>query len=214
MRDPGQVPLRRRRWALRRVLSALLVAVAATVTLVVLTRPAPAGVPVLVAAHDLAPGSVLTPDDVKLAPRSRAQLPDGTVPSSDAAVGRVLSAGARTGEVLTDVRLVGPRLVDTLAPGEVAAPVRVADAAVARLVGPGDRVDVLVAVEGTGGARTVVRSATVLARPDTAGGGGMLGGPADDDRGGLLVLGVGSGDAEALAGASAQGPVSLALRRD
>jgi Flp pilus assembly protein CpaB len=196
------------------VLSAVLVTTAATVTLVVLTRPPPAGVPVLVAAHDLAPGSVLTPDDVTLAPRSRAQLPAGTVASRDVAVGRVLAAGARAGEVLTDVRLVGPRLVDTLRPGEVAAPVRVADAAAARLVGPGDRVDVLAAVEGTGSARTVVRSATVLARPETQGGGGVLGGPAEDDRGGLLVLGVGSGDAEALAGASAQGPLSLALRRD
>lgn len=208
------MPLRRRRWAARRALSAVLVAVAATVTLVVLTRPAPAGVPVLVAARDLAPGAVLNPDDVKLALRSRAQLPDGILPSSGAAVGRVLTAAAHAGEVLTDVRLVGPRLVDALTPGEVAAPVRVADAAAARLVGPGDRVDVLVAVEGTGSARTVVRSATVLARPEAQGGAGVLGGPSDDDRGGLLVLGVGSGDAEALAGASAQGPVSLALRRD
>ncbi len=213
-RDPGRVPLRRRRWALRRVVAAVLVAGAATVALLVLTSPTPAGVPALVAARDLAPGSALGPDDVRLASRALGQLPQGYLRAPDEAVGRVLASGARAGEVLTDVRLVGPHLVDSLAPGQVAAPVRVADASAVALVGPGDRVDVLVGVDGTGSARTVVRSATVLVRPQPEAGGGVLSTPTDDSRGGLLVLGVESQQAEALAGAAAQGPLSLALRRD
>jgi Flp pilus assembly protein CpaB len=199
---------------MRRVLSAVLVACAAAVALTALARPAPSGVPALVATHDLAPGSALAPDDVRLASRARAQLPHGYLQAPGEAIGRVLASGARAGEVLTDVRLVGPRLVDSLAPGQVAAPLRVADASAAALVGPGDHVDVLVAADGTGAARTVVRSATVLVRPPPGDGGGVLGAPTDDSRGGLLVLGVGSGEAEALAGAAAQGPLSLALRRD
>ncbi|HET8615232.1 MAG TPA: Flp pilus assembly protein CpaB [Actinomycetales bacterium] len=213
-RDPGKVPLRRRRWALRRASSAVLAAGAAVVGLTVLSQPAAPGLPVLVAAHDLAPGEVLAPPDVSLSSRSRAELPRGTLRSADDAVGRVLSSGARAGEVLTDVRLVGPRLVDSLAAGEVAAPVRVADASAVSLVGPGDRVDVLVAVEGATSARTVVRDATVLVRPRSEGADGVLGAAADDSRGGLLVLSVGSGDAQALAGAAALGPLSLVLRRD
>jgi pilus assembly protein CpaB len=214
-RDPGRVPLRRRTGTVRRLASAALVAAAVATGLLALSDPPPAGTPVLLVARDLAAGTVLGPGDVQLTPRPADQLPDGTLTSARGVVGRVLASGARRGEVLTDVRLVGPSLVDTLAPGQVAVPVRVADAAAAALVAPGDHVDVLVAVDGAGPAQTVVTDATVLARPGSTGSsasGGLLGTPSDDGQGGLLVLGAGPQDARALAGAAAQGPLSLTLR--
>lgn len=180
--------------------------------LLALAPDAPAGSPVLVAAHDLVAGAVLGPADVRVASRPSAQLPRGSLAAADAVVGRVLAAGARSGEVLTDVRLVGPSLVESLPPGDVASPVRVADAAAAALVGPGDHVDILLAVEAGGPAQTIVRDAIVLARPQRGTSGGLLGAPGDDGQGGLLVLGVRDDGARALAGAAAQGPLSLALR--
>jgi pilus assembly protein CpaB len=210
--DPGRVPLRRRTGTVRRLVSAALVAAAVATGLLALSDPAPAGTPVLVASRDLAAGTVLDAGDVQLDPRPPADLPDGTLASTRDVAGRVLASGARRGEVLTDVRLVGPSLVDTLAPGQVAVPVRIADAAAAALVAPGAHVDVLMAVEGGGPAQTVVTDATVLAIPASAGPGGLLGSTSDDGRGGLVVLGAGGQDARALAGAAAQGPLSLTLR--
>lgn len=174
----------------------------------------PAGTPVLLASHQLAAGATLTAGDVELVSRPAGDLPSGVLTSPGDAVGRVLASAARPGEVLTDVRLVGPALVDALAPGEVAVGVRVADPAAAALVGPGDRVDVLVAIEGAVTAQTVARGATVLARPAAAGAGGLLGGSGDDGRGGLVVLAVARPDANVLAGAAAQGPLSLTLGGD
>jgi Flp pilus assembly protein CpaB len=188
------------------------VAAAVATGLLALSDPAPAGTAVLVASRDLAAGTVLTAPDLRIDARPPADLPNGTLTSTRDVVGRVLASGARGGEVLTDVRLVGPSLVDTLAPGQVAVPVRIADAAVVALVSPGAHVDVLVAVEGGGPAQTVVTDATVLAIPASTGSGGLLGSTSDDGRGGLVVLGAGGQDARALAGAGAQGPLSLTLR--
>jgi pilus assembly protein CpaB len=206
------VPLRRRTGAWRRLASAALVATAFSVGLFALSEPAPAGTPVLLASHDLAAGATLAADDVQVVARPAGQLPSNALTAPGDVVGRVLASAARRGEVLTDLRLVGPSLVDALAPGEVAIGVRVADAAAAALVGPGDQVDVLVAVEGAATAQTVTSAATVLARPSAAGAGGLLGGSTDDGRGGLVVLGVARRDASALAGAAALGPLSLTLR--
>jgi Flp pilus assembly protein CpaB len=188
-----------------------MVAAAVATGLFALSGKPPAGTPVLLASHDLAAGATLAAGDVDLVSRPAGDVPAGVLTAPTDAVGRVLASAARQGEVLTDVRLVGPALVDALAPGEVAVGVRVADAAAAALVGPGDQVDVLVAVEGAGTARTVATGAVVLARPAAGGGGGLLGGSTDDGAGGLVVLGVAREDANALAGAAAQGPLSLTL---
>ena len=88
----------------------------------------------------------------------------------------------RRGEPLTDVRLVGSRLVDALGPGLVATPVRLADAAVAGLLRAGDRVDVLAApADPALGTRTTVAAADVpvLAVPVV---------DATGDQGALIVL--------------------------
>ncbi|MEU1617530.1 RcpC/CpaB family pilus assembly protein [Streptomyces sp. NPDC005722] len=92
----------------------------------------------------------------------------------------------------------------------VRAPVRIADAAAAGLVRPGDRVDVLAA------ARVVARGAPVLAVPSPAPGSqglpatGSDGGGSGD--GALIVLSVPRATAAALSGAAASSPLAVALR--
>ncbi len=102
-------------------------------------------------------------------------------------------------------------LMSSLHPGQVAAPVRLADPGVAPLLQPGDYVDVLAAFESPAGsgdatptiARVVAREVRVLAvtRPASA----------DSTLGTLVVLAVNHADAQALAGAEAGGRLSVTL---
>ncbi|MDT0309327.1 RcpC/CpaB family pilus assembly protein [Streptomyces sp. DSM 44917] len=90
----------------------------------------------------------------------------------------------------------------------VAAPVRIADAGAARLLRPGDRVDVLAAArEGDGRtppeARVVARRARVAEVPAGAGAPGPDGSLPDVDGGALVVLTVPPQAAARLAGAAA-----------
>ena len=218
-RDPRQVPLRRQRSGLRRLASAGLAAAALAGALRVLAPDPAAGVPAVVLAKDLAAGVVIEADDLRAVQLPATLLPRGALDAAHA-IGHLMASAGRSGEVLTDARLVGPGLLAGQDPSRVAAPVRVADPAAAALVGPGDLVDVLLATEGRPDAEVVVRAATVLARPSapTSGSdllGGAAGGgvdPGDRTSGGLLVLAVAAPDAAALAGAAARGALSITVR--
>jgi pilus assembly protein CpaB len=238
-RDPGWAPLRRHHPGRRRLAAAGLAAGAFAAALQVLAPRPAVGAPVVVAARDVPAGAVLAVGDLRLVRRPPEQLPGGVVADPSAAVGRTLGSGMRSGEALTDARLVGPGLLAGRPGTQVAAPVRIADGEAAALVRPGDRVDVLQAVaadglgagaesvaDGSGAgrdefdsaagaglprARTVVRRATVLARPGGGSAGGLLP-EADPSSGGLLVLAVEEREAAALAEAAALGPLSVVLR--
>lgn len=137
VRGPGW-----RRMALARRIGAGLLA---TLALVLAVAPGDAGVPAVVAARDLAPGSRLAAADVVVQRWPAGHLPAGAVSDPLQVDGRVLAGAAREGEVLTDVRLVGPELAARLdaTPGSATVPVRLADAEVAGLLVPGSRVDVV-----------------------------------------------------------------------
>lgn len=137
----------------------------------------------VVTARDLAPGVVLTADDLRLVPLST--RPHGSLDSVDAAIGRVLTGPARSGEVLTDVRLARAD------PDQVSVAVRLADKGVADLLTPGSRIDVI-------GPDAVIlaESATVVqVRPDQ-----------------LVVIGLGRRGATRIAAASLERPVAVTLR--
>ena len=216
-RDPRQVPLRRQRPGLRRLASAGLSAATLAGVLRVLAPDPAAGEPALVLAEDLAAGAVISADDLRAVQLPATLLPRGAL-SAAQAIGHLMASAGRSGEVLTDARLVGPGLLAGQDSSRVAAPVRVADPAAAALVWPGDLVDVLLATEGRADAEVVVRAATVLARPSApTSGSGLLGGGAsagggDLTSGGLLVLAVAAPDAAALAGAAARGALSITVR--
>ena len=130
--------------AARRIAAGALVILAAVVAL----RSDPQGdrTEIVVATRDLPSGVELTADDVRLENRTAATVPDGAQSDVDAMVGATLAGPARRGEVLTDVRVLGPRLAESVAgPDARIVPLPLADSAVLDLVRPGDVVDVLAA---------------------------------------------------------------------
>ncbi len=171
--------------------------------------PGPATVSVVVAATDLTAGTVLTSDDLTLAELPAPAAPDGVSSQGADLTGRVLAGPLRRGEPVTDVRVVGPGLWSQVPAGQVAAPVRLADLAVATLLRPGDRVDVLASTPDTGATEVVAAGALVLSAPSGA--------PADSpvatapEASGLLVLAVPPGTATTLAGAATTGSLTITL---
>jgi Flp pilus assembly protein CpaB len=197
---PGLPPARRRLRAVRhqlrrrrRWIAAALTAAAVLSALRTLAPPPPETVEVLVAAHDLPSGSLLADDDV--VPRA---WPAHLVPDDAAAApaGRVLAAPIGRGEVLTDVRLVGPGLA-LAQPGDTIVPVRLPDAGMAALLRPGDEVDLLATDPGTGEAAPVARDVTVLATPTD-----VPEGPTGTSGGALVVVGASAHEAVTIAGAA------------
>jgi Flp pilus assembly protein CpaB len=130
--------------AARRAAAGALVVLAAVAAL----RSDPDGdqTDIVVAARDLSPGIELAAADVRIETRSAATVPDGSQSRVDAVVGSTLAGPARRGEVLTDVRLLGPRLAESAAgPDARTVPLHLADTALLDLIRPGDVVDVLAA---------------------------------------------------------------------
>lgn len=168
------------------------------------TARAPAEVPVAVAAADLPGGTVLSPRDVVVLRFPPDVVPRGVVPDVQPLVGRVVAGAVRAREPLTDARLVGPGLTALLPPDLVAAPVRLADLAVAALVRTGDRVDVLAAFPDRDRAELVAAGALVLSAP-------RPGAEDPDPAAGLLVLAVDPTTAARLAAASTTATLTVSL---
>jgi Flp pilus assembly protein CpaB len=202
-RERARRSLRRTVLARRRPLAALCVGVA-VVAGIQAARPAPAPTRVVrVAAHDLASGAVLTPDDLVARRYPTAVAPAGSVPDP---VGRTLAAPVRAGEPVTDVRLVAPSVVAGY-PGRVALPVRVADADAAALLRVGDRVGLVAADPRRGTASYVAVDVPVLALPRVA---------ADTSAtaqlpGRLVVVAVFPSDVGRIAGAAATALLSVVI---
>ncbi|MER6946509.1 SAF domain-containing protein [Nonomuraea sp. NPDC000554] len=187
----GSAGRRRPRLGRRRRLVAALVAALGILFGYFAIRPV-SGAPVLVAARDLSPGP-LRPGDLRTA--TLAQVPDGAVRSG--AVGQVLASAMRRGEPLTDVRLLRSAPLPT---GTVAAPVRIPDAQVARLLSPGSTIGVYAAWENQA-AQLVADDVTVVTIPR-----------GDDDHGALLVLAATPAQAGQLAAAQAGGRLSITIK--
>lgn len=137
--------------AARRVTAGALVVLAGVAAL----RPDPADgrADVVVFAHDVAPGVELTAADLRVESRSTTTIPDGSQADPATLLGSTLAGPARRGEVLTDVRLLSPRLAEAAAgPDARVVPLRLADAALLDLIRPGDVVDVLAAESTAPGA--------------------------------------------------------------
>jgi Flp pilus assembly protein CpaB len=165
-------------------------------------------VAVVVAGHDLAPGDVVSADDVVAATWPAAMVPAGATASTADAVGRTVGAAVVAGEVVLDVRLAPPGVTGAAAllpPGSrgIAVPAGPGTPTLA----VGDHVDVLATVdvldvtEGDAGLAVpepTVRVATAV--PVVA--------VADD---GTATVGVPEPDATRVAFVTARGTVTLAL---
>lgn len=185
----------------RALLAAGLAAAAVASGLSAVVPAAPATVPVLTAAHDLAAGAVLGPDDLVAAALPPSLVPDGALADAAVVTGRLVAGPVRRGEPLTDVRLLGAGL---LPPGDdVAVPVRLAEPATGALVRAGDVVDVLSASPDGGVAAAVVATGlAVLSVPE-------LGDAAGE--GALVVLAAPRPTAARLAAAAVTGRLSVVV---
>jgi Flp pilus assembly protein CpaB len=199
----GVAALRDLRRALSRhrvLLSAGLAAGSVATAVSALAPAAAPTTPVVVAARDLTAGAPLGSADVRTVELPAGVAPAGALVDPADAVGRLVPGPVRSGEPLTDVRLLGAGL---LPPGsEVATPVRVAERATAALVRAGDVVDVLSAAPDGAAATTVVTAVRVLSVPF-----------ADDDpgEGALLVLAATRSAAARLAAAAVTGRLSVVV---
>jgi Flp pilus assembly protein CpaB len=168
--------------------------------------PADPTAPVVVAAADLPGGTTVGAADLTVAALPVDEVPEGSMQVPEQVAGRVLAAPVRRGEPVTDVRVVAPGLLEGY-PGLVAAPVRVADAAVVALLEVGDRVDLVATRPDSASATVVVSDAPVVALPDPGGSGeGPL-------AGGLVVVAVDDEAALRLAEASVSSVLSVLLGR-
>lgn len=127
----------------RRAAAVLLLACA--VVLLIRGDPGENPVPVIIAAHDLAPGAVLTEADVRLVQREARTVADGVLDDPAAVAGKTLAAPLRPGEQITDVRVLGSPLSASATGVEDArlVPLRLTDAALTDLIHAGDLVDVI-----------------------------------------------------------------------
>ena len=120
---------------------------------------------VLVTVRDLPAGAVLEGADLRTVAVAPDQAPDGVLTDVDDAAGAILAAPLRAGEAVTDVRLVGPGLAAG-APGTVAVPVRLSDAAQVGLLEVGDEVDLLATDPESRTTTTLAPGVLVLAVPE------------------------------------------------
>jgi hypothetical protein len=188
----------------RRLLAALCVLVAVWAGVRATAAPAPARVPVTVAAHDLGAGELLGPGDLTTVGFAPGTVPAGHVRDP---VGRQLAGPLRRGQPITDTALLGASLVRDR-PDLVALPVRLPDTAMAELLRVGDEVDVISADPQGGPASTVARAALVLGLPpppaDAA---------ADGLPGRLVVLGVRDAEVTAVSSATVTRFLTVAWSR-
>ena len=166
---------------LRRAVAAGLVGLAAVLALTP-GRASSADDSVVVAAQNLAAGTVLEPALVTLRGIPRQAVPDGAARVPSAVLGRTLAAPVRRGEPLTDVRLTGPDLTraSSTNPDVVSVSLRLADPGVAALLRPGTTVDVVTVGERQDEPVVLARGARVLAVLET--------GAHTGERAGKLVL--------------------------
>lgn len=201
------------RLSVRRRLLAAGLAVGAVAFGLAAVRPAPPPtVRVVAAAQDLDAGTRLERTHLTTVDLPTGAVPDGALRAPDDARGRVIATPTRRGEPLTDVRLSGPELLSGYGDGLVAAPVRIFDPGTARLLRPGDRVDVLAARTSTEEAagdpvRSVAPDVAVVAVPRD----GEAASTATSE-GVLVLLATTSEQAAALAQAAATSRLSVVLR--
>jgi len=149
----------------------------------------------------------LTASDVVVETRTATTIPDGSQSDVTTVVGATLAGPARRGEVITDVRLLGPRLAESAAgPDARIVPLPLADTALLDLVRPGDVVDVLAAGPtdtGTDAGPQVIATDAIVVLVS----GKPKGAANGSDR--VVMVAVGAQEANAVAGAALVQTVTL-----
>ena len=196
-------------WRTRFLVAATFLGIAAACAVQAVRPPDPPTSAVVVAAHPIDAGTSLTSADVRVARMPDALAPDGAFTDADAVLGAsaavLIAAGAPVlPGFLADDEVRGP-------PGTVVATVRFADPAVAGLLSPGVRVDVLAATAEGGPGAVVATRALVLPVARQPSSEGTLGLGASGDTSVPVLLAVAPAEAPALAGAAASALLSAVV---
>lgn len=200
--QPGFAQWRRRLQRHRRPVAAGLAALSVLAVIGAVSDSGASTAPVVVAAVDIPAGTTLTESDLRIIDFPIELIPETASTDPSLIAGEVVTAGILPGEVITSARLLGQR--PEAGRGRVAAPVRLADAGVAGLLAPGDRVDII-AASADGEARVIARAARVITRPIPPATFGT-------QTGSLVVLSVTSDEATALAGVATTRQLSAVLQ--
>lgn len=193
---------------------AALIAVTVFGTLHVLQPPPPKTAGAVVAAHDLAVGTVVAASDLKMVQVPPGIMPQAALSDKSQITGETVTAPVPAGLIITPAALAGPDLYSSVPAGTVATPVRFSDPELVQLLRPGDRINVLVTRQAAlevDTAEVVARRALVLATPNPEEESGGILGVTPTNSGNFVILAVPEAQAAALAAASQMGALSIAL---
>ncbi|MDR1119026.1 MAG: SAF domain-containing protein [Bifidobacteriaceae bacterium] len=210
-------------WRLRWAFAALFAALLVRIALPGIVQAFGDGDPVVVASHDIAAGVVLAEDDLAVSRAPPHLIPAGAPQDVADAVGLRTAVALPKASVVHGGLLTEPSPGDQVPAGKVAAVVRLSESALAGLVAPGDRLDIMASAGATASgsiapAETLAHSALVLRTPseeDAAGGAG-LGGALTGQGGaagsvGVLLVAVTPNEAKLIGGAASWAVVSAVL---
>ncbi|MBK5217040.1 MAG: pilus assembly protein CpaB [Propionibacteriales bacterium] len=157
-------PLRRFMFRRRRPLAALLVFLALLSALGAL-RPQVSGDSVVVASRDLVAGDNLLAADLTTISWTGGDAPGGSSSSIADFLGETVASPVRKGEPLTDVRVLGPGLLDGYGPSTVVTTIRIADSAALTGLRSGDAVALIGTDPETAAASVISRDVHLLSTP-------------------------------------------------
>ncbi|MHA7198544.1 Flp pilus assembly protein CpaB [Arthrobacter alkaliphilus] len=198
----------------RRLVVALLLCVAAGITVHQLTPASEQRTTVLAAARDLPAGSTLTDSDLLPLAVLPDGLPAGALTPKTEFRGKQLASPLQKRQIPTDAQLLGPGLLTGTPPATAAVPLRMADPASIQLVSPGQLVNVVLTaadgLEGAGKKSELLASAVPVLWTSRQGGKASqwLG---TNEADGLVVVAANPRQAEVLAGASTRGKLFFVL---
>ncbi|MCI4010313.1 SAF domain-containing protein [Brevibacterium sp. ZH18] len=142
----------------QRIAAALCFACACALVAWLLT-PNPVGIPVVIAAKNLPPGSELRSQDLTMADFPSRLVPDKAILSIDDADGRRTSAGLSKGSPLTQSTVLDQQSLPD-GSSDLLMPVRLADDSSAALLQPGQRIRLFSSLPD-GGSEIVVNEVTI-----------------------------------------------------
>ena len=148
----------------RRPLAALLVFLALLSALGAL-RPQVSGDSVVVASRDLVAGDNLLAADLTTISWTGGDAPGGSSSSIADFLGETVASPVRKGEPLTDVRVLGPGLLDGYGPSTVVTTIRIADSAALTGLRSGDAVALIGTDPETAAASVISRDVHLLSTP-------------------------------------------------
>jgi pilus assembly protein CpaB len=112
---------------------------------------------VVKARSQLPGGTVVSASDLVLDRVAASEVPEGVLTDPLGMVGKTLASPVAENQMMTPLNVIAART--SVSPGHVIAPLRLADAALATLLRPGDVVDVIAADGQAEQAATIVASA-------------------------------------------------------